>query len=377
MSYPSSFGKWNKPHSTGHVVGLEDHERQNFIDEVIIRNGGHRTVQILERIPKNTIKCINYDYRCTCELRKKPGSLIAVGIAHVEYKGKGSDPAGHAVVVVKDTITNKYHIINFNSHKIQNAYDKQENYITGGPLAKKKRSHLDVPEISDAEHLVNINLQGGAPICTLIAAANFKTVFEQCRNMDDVRAKFSGPELIQRLEDVKTLFGNRVINKGRHAGERVADYITAKQQMLAGQLASPTPRQIPLAQTTVTQKSHLPQLQQSTVAAGSPQTNITTPATTEQSDQDVPRPIRPKAFEPIVGDKGQKYNMSQATVLNRTPPPNLPLPSQAGSTIMQKIRKNPVIGCLRQDTSNINPKPVKLPPKAKAIRIVKKTGRIL
>lgn len=127
------------------------------------------------------------------------------------------------------------------------------------------------------------------------------------------------------------------------------------------------------------------QTQQSTVAAESPQTNVTTPTTTEQSDQDVSRPTRSTALidtfsnkkrvaKPTVGDKGQKHNMPQATVLNRTPLPNLPSPSQTrplqdDSTTIQEIREIPAIGCLRQGTSNINPKPVKLPQKLKQLEL--------
>lgn len=269
MSYHGGFNKFNYNQYPRHV-GLTDMERDNFINQIRHDNGCYRGAE-LKKIPYKTQYL---DHLHTCYLYKKPEDLIAVGIAHIEYTGTGSDAAGHAVVVIEDTNTNECYIINFNSHIIQNTSRTTDRYITGGPLAKKRCGEQNVPNISKKNHLVTDNLQGGAPTCTLIAAANFKTIFEQCRNMDHVRAKFSGPELIQRLEDVKTLFGNRVIHKGTYKEKTVAEYIDTriqilsknldikrKQQMLAGQLTSPTPRQIPLAQTTVTQESHLPQLQ--------------------------------------------------------------------------------------------------------------------
>ena len=60
--------------------------------------------------------------------------------------------------------------------------------------------------------------------------------------MDDVRAKFSGQELLQRLEDIKTLFGNRIIHKGTNMGKTVAEHIDSQITILGSESIKKTVR---------------------------------------------------------------------------------------------------------------------------------------
>ena len=280
-------------------VGLLDYELELVLSKIrAVYNSKVVGTQIFEPGNEN-----DYIHSHFTQLYKiDDSSEIEVGTANTTY---GVNKTTHEVVIVHNIVegpNNGYYLINFNGRLLDNYIDENEMFfslkkkmqniktcpkelrgtIIGGPLCVTKKTTKSCQKqpigiSKDRSNLVTENLQGRAPICTLIAVANFKTIFEQCRNMDDVRAKFSGPELIQRLEDVKTLFGNRVIHKGVNQGKTVAAYIDErvehlsnsksfnieiKQQMLTGQLASPTPGQIQLAQTTVTQGSHLPPLNQ-------------------------------------------------------------------------------------------------------------------
>lgn len=288
-------------------VGLLDYELELVLSKIrAVYNSKVVGTQIFEPGNEN-----DYIHSHFTQLYKiDDSSEIEVGTANTTY---GVNKTTHEVVIVHNIVegpNNGYYLINFNGRLLDNYIDENEMFfslkkkmqniktcpkelrgtIIGGPLCVTKKTTKSCQKqpigiSKDRSNLVTENLQGRAPICTLIAVANFKTIFEQCRNMDDVRAKFSGPELIQRLEDVKTLFGNRVIHKGVNQGKTVAAYIDErvehlsnsksfnieiKQQMLTGQLASPTPGQIQLAQTTVTQESHLPQLQPPATPARQP-----------------------------------------------------------------------------------------------------------
>ena len=94
---------------------------------------------------------------------------------------------------------------------------------------------------------------------TLIAVSNFKTVFEQCKTMDDVRAKFSGQELLQRLEDIKTLFGNRIIHKGTNMGKTVAEHIDSQITIWRDRIINQNLRILPSSQPSTLVGNHMKQ----------------------------------------------------------------------------------------------------------------------
>ena len=263
------------------AVGLKDDEIGLILDKILSTN---KRTRLGTKIVEPGFSETEQDHKHVTQLYiSSEDSKIEIGTAKVRYGNHNED---HEIVIVHDLTkgnSDGFFIINFNGALINNNLDENINYaflktilrnkkpptkylntILDGCISitkyKTKETLEQCVKISGLEnHLVTQNLQGQAPICTLIAVSNFKTVFEQCKTMDDVRAKFSGQELLQRLEDIKTLFGNRIIHKGTNMGKTVAEHIDSQITIWRDRIINQNLRILPSSQPSTLVGNHMKQ----------------------------------------------------------------------------------------------------------------------